>query len=247
MRILLIGCEVIIRELCDAITRSPHVVDARFLSKGLHDLGARAMRAALQDAIDEVEEKAEKYDAIALGYGLCGNGLAGLEARSIPLVLPRAHDCITLLMGSSSTFERYFQDHPGVYYRSAGWVERGADLEPLARTQTGSGYTLDALVERYGEDNGRYLYDELTRYRQTYQQLTFIETGIEPDEHFEAEARAEAVEKGWRFEKVRGDLSLFRALVSGAWDPDGFLVVPPGHRIVARPDQGIVAAEGVTP
>ncbi len=37
MRILLIGCEVIIRELCDAVTRSPHVVDARFLSKGLHD------------------------------------------------------------------------------------------------------------------------------------------------------------------------------------------------------------------
>ena len=55
MRILLIGCEVIIRELCDAVTRSPHVVDARFLSKGLHDLGARAMRAGLQAAIDEVE------------------------------------------------------------------------------------------------------------------------------------------------------------------------------------------------
>ena len=45
MRILLIGCEVIIRELCDAVARSPHVVDARFLSKGLHDRGARVMRA----------------------------------------------------------------------------------------------------------------------------------------------------------------------------------------------------------
>ena len=128
---------------------------------------------------------AEKYDAIALGYGLCGNGLAGVEARSIPLVLPRAHDCITLLMGSRTRFESYFQDHPGVYYRSAGWVERGADLEPLARNQTGMGFTLDALIERYGEDNGRFLYEELTRYQQTYQQLTFIETGIEPDDRFE--------------------------------------------------------------
>jgi len=128
MRILLIGCEVIIRELCDAVARSPHVVDARFLSKGLHDRGARAMRAGLQAAIDEAEADAEKYDAIALGYGLCGNGRAGLEARSVPLVLPRPHDCITLLMGSRTEFERYFQDHPGVYYRSTGWVERGADL-----------------------------------------------------------------------------------------------------------------------
>ena len=132
-----------------------------------------------------------------------------------------------------------------MYYRSAGWVERGADLEPLARTQTGMGYTLDALIETYGEDNGRFLYDELTRYQQTYQQLTFIETGIEPDDRFEAEARGEAAEKGWRFEKLRGDLALFRGLLSGDWDEANFLVVPPGHRIVARPDQGIVAAERV--
>ena len=46
MRILLIGCEVIIRELCDAVARSPHVVDARFLSKSLHDRGAQAMAQA---------------------------------------------------------------------------------------------------------------------------------------------------------------------------------------------------------
>lgn len=247
MRILLIGCEVIIRELSDAIIHSPHVVDARYLSKGLHDRGARTMREAIQAAIDEAEAVAEKYDAIALGYGLCGNGLSGLEARSVPLVLPRAHDCITLLMGSRSGFERYFQDHPGVYYRSTGWVERGADLEPLARTQTGMGYTLDALVEKYGEDNGRFLYEELTRYRQTYQQLTFIETGIEPDGQAEGEARREADEKGWKFEKVRGDLGLFRGLLAGDWDEANYLVVRPGQRIAARPDHGIVAAEGASP
>jgi hypothetical protein len=246
MRILLIGCEVLIRELCDAIVRSPHVVDARFLTKGLHDRGARVMREGVQAAIDEAETRAGKYDAIALGYGLCGNGLAGVQARSIPLVLPRAHDCITLLMGSRARFESYFQDHPGVYYRSTGWVERGGDLEPLARTETGTGYTLDALVERYGEDNGRFLYEELTRYRRTYQQLTFIETGLEPDGRFEAEARAEAAEKGWRFEKVRGDLELFRGLLSGSWDDARYLVVPPGHRIAARPDQDIVAIERIT-
>ena len=108
------------------------------------------------------------------------------------------------------------------------------------------GYTRDALIDRYGEDNGKFLYDELTRYRQTYQQLTFIETGIEPDDGFENEARAEAADKGWKFEKVRGDLGLFRGLLSGDWDDESFLVVPPGHRIVARPEQGIIAAERVT-
>ena len=134
-----------------------------------------------------------------------------------------------------------------MYYRSTGWVERGGDLEPLARTETGVGYTLDALIERYGEDNGRFLYDELTRYRQTYQQLTFIETGLEPDGRFEALARAEAAEKGWKFEKVPGDLELFRGLLSGSWDEARYLVVPPGHRIAARPDEDIVAIERITP
>jgi hypothetical protein len=132
-----------------------------------------------------------------------------------------------------------------VYYRSTGWIERGGDLEPLARTQTGMGYTLDALIERYGEENGRFLYEELTRYRQTYRQLTFIETGIEPDARAEEAAQAEAAEKGWTFEKLRGDMGLFRGLLAGTWDESDYLVVPPGHRIAARPDQGIVAAERV--
>ena len=71
-------------------------------------------------------------------------------------------------------------------------------------------------MERYGEDNGRFLYEELTRYRQTYRQLTFIETGLEPDGRFEAGARAEAAEKGWTFEKIRGDLEFFEGCCRGA-------------------------------
>jgi hypothetical protein len=245
MRILLIGCEVLLRELCDAILHSPHLIDARFLTKGLHDRGGSTMRAGLQAAIDAAEH--QPYDAIAIGYGLCGNGLAGLQARSIPLVVPRAHDCIALLMGSRHQFGQYFREHPGVYFRSAGWVERGADLEPLARERTGVGYTRDALIERYGEDNGVYLYEELNRYRLTYRQLTFIETGIEPDDRFLEQARQEAVEKGWTFATYRGDLSLFRRLLGGDWNAEEFLVVPPGGSIAPSYDEQIVAIGGPVP
>lgn len=247
MRLLLIGCEVILRELCDAIARSPHVVDTRFLSKGLHDLGAKAMRASLQEAIDAAEAAPTPYDAIALGYGLCGNGLAGLQARSVPLVLPRAHDCITLLMGNRERFEAYFRDHPGVYYRSIGWVERGSDLVPLARLQTGAGASLDDLVERYGEDNGLYLFEELTRYQQAYRQLTYIQTGLEPDSRFEDQARAEAQGRGWQFETISGDLDLFHRLLAGDWDQRDYLVVPPGQQIHACHDDRIVSAGRTTP
>jgi hypothetical protein len=242
MRLFLIGCEVILRELCAAAARSPHLVNIEFQSKGLHDRGAKAMRTALQEAIDAAEARVPRPDAILLGYGLCGNGLAGLEARTIPLVVPRAHDCITLLMGDRDRFEAYFREHPGTYYRSAGWVERGGDLEPLARAQTGAGATLDELVARYGEDNGRFLFEELNRYRRNYRQLAYIRTEVDPDDRFEGEARAEAGRKGWSFERLDGSLALFDRLFAGAWDAGDFLVVPPGGRIAPAHDDRVMTA-----
>jgi len=38
----------------------------------------------------------DDFDAITLGYGLCSNAVAGLSAGRHRLVIPRAHDCITL-------------------------------------------------------------------------------------------------------------------------------------------------------
>lgn len=241
MRIALVGCEVVLRELCDAVVRSPHRADLVILPKGLHDLGARAMREEIQRRIDEADAGAA--EVIVLGYGLCGTGLAGLVARTKPLVVPRAHDCITLLMGSRRRFDAYFAGHPGVYYRSAGWMERGQGLEPMVRDRTGVAATRDALVERYGEDNGAFLYEELTRYQRAYAGLTYIATEIDPDDRFEAAARAEAAEKGWRFERLDGDLSLFRRLLAGDWADEDFLVVPPGGRIAFAGDDRVVRVE----
>ena len=41
-------------------------------------------------------------------------------------------------------------------------------------------------MERYGEDNGQFLYEELTLYQSAYSQLTYIATEIDPDTRFEA-------------------------------------------------------------
>ena len=67
--------------------------------------------------------------------------------------------------------------------------------------------------------------------------------GIEPDDRFERLAREKAVQHGWTFEKLQGDLSLLQALVDGPWDDARFLIVPPGHRVAASFDEGIVRVE----
>jgi hypothetical protein len=236
VRYLLIGCEVLLRELADAVARSPHTIDVDFLPKGLHDLGGARMRQALQTAVDRADPA--RHDAVLMGYALCGNGLHGLEARRVMLVAPRAHDCIALLMGDRRRYDNYFNAHPGVYFRSTGWLERGRDIEQLAHTA--GTFTLADLIAKYGEDNGRYLHQEFTRYETHYRQLTFIETGLECDGRFEQQARSEAAEKHWAFETIAGDLNLFRRLVDGDWDPADFLVVAPGARIVASFDAGVI-------
>jgi hypothetical protein len=241
MRLKLISCEVLFREMCHACAHSPHQVDLEFLPKGLHDLGGKPMAARIQEAVDRTGEG--EYQAILLGYGLCGNGLDGLTARHTRLVLPRAHDCIALLMGSHARYQTYFDGNPGTYYRSTGWLERGQGLQQLTHHTLGFDESLDALVRRYGEDNGRYLFEEMTRYRSQYRKLTFIETGLEAGGEFIAEASAEAREKGWSFERLPGDLAWLGRLVEGVWPEAEFVVAEPGQRIVASYDDRVVKAQ----
>jgi Protein of unknown function (DUF1638) len=245
MHLKLIYCQVFTREMEHVVSRSAHTVDLESIPMGLHSLGVE-MRPHLQERIDAADGAG--YDAILLGYALCGRGTEGLRAGRTQLVLPRAHDCIGVLMGSRHRYASYFQDHPGVYYRSPGWVEfQTPDLKlepafPAQKNPMGEQTTLDEFIAKYGEDNGRYLYEQFSSFRRHYSGLTYISTGIASDEACRAKAHAEAEKEGWAFEEVPGSLTLLERLVNGPWDASDFLVVPPGAAIRATFDEGIVEA-----
>ena len=243
MRYKLIACEILFRELCHVVARSPHRIDVEFLAKGLHDIGRPNMFAELHRVLETVDPAA--YDAVLLGYALCNGGVVGLEPRGrVPLVIPRAHDCITLFLGDKQRYEQYFFDKPGTYFKTMGWIERGDHLAQYTQTsnntdpsqrgvadgKTGQMLSYEQMVERYGADNAQYLWEQLVGMPH-YKRMTFIEMGIEPDGHFEQTARREADRRGWEFEKLIGNLRLFENLVNGPWDPDDFLVVQPGQKI----------------
>ena len=244
MRFKLISCEIFLREMCAAVARSPHRIDFAFLPKGLHDLPAGDMLARVQATLDAVPEG---YDAILLGYGLCNNGVNGLRARHTRLVAPRAHDCITLFFGSKERYLEYFFSHPGTYFKTTGWIERAEAGEELRQLtiphQMGMDRTLEDYIAEYGEDNGRFLYETLVQTARNYGRFTFIEMGVEPDASFEQFTREDATARGWAFEKVQGSMVLIDDLVQGRWRDEAFLVVPPGARIVASHDDGIIRAE----
>jgi len=246
MRLKIISCEVFTRELCDAAARSPHQVDVQFLPKGLHDIGCSGMRERLQSAIDGVDTSL--FDTILLGYGLCNNGIAGLVARGLPLVVPRAHDCMTLFFGSRERYEEYFRQNPGTYFLTTGWIERGeatGELRQLSiQHANGMDLTYRELVEKYGEDNAQYLYEQLCDQTKHYRRLTFIEMGLEPNGSFLSTARKRAEEKGLEFSTEQGSLRMIHALVNGPWQESEFLTVRPGERIVTDFSEGLIRAEG---
>jgi hypothetical protein len=240
MRLTVIACEILFREISWCVSRSENIVDARFLRKGLHDLGEKEMASALQKEIDSVE--AERSEAILLGYGLCNNGIRGLRSRRSKLVVPRAHDCITLLLGSKERYRQYFDANPGTYFKSTGWIERDVPAEQKgAHTQLGLMLTYEEYRKKYGEENAKFLMETMSSWERNYSRMAYVDMGIPGSPDYSADVKKEAAEKKWQFENLKGDIGLIRKLIDGGWDNEDFLVLNPGEKITATYDDGIIS------
>jgi hypothetical protein len=238
---------VLARELHQIASRSKAVVDVTLLPQGLHDLGPVGMRERLQAAVDVATP--DTCDTVALGYALCSRGAEGVVARKVPIVMPRAHDCITLLMGSRERYTREFDATPGTYYYSAGWHERDDSKVGSAMSipaELGMDKSYEEYVDLYGEENAKYIIEELHGGLRHYERMLFLESGLGGDDVARTAAREMAEREGWRFEVAKTDLSLLERLIDGdkpegGWSDD-FLVLAPGESVVATHDERIVEA-----
>ena len=94
MRLAIIGCMVMNREISHLVSESRHVVRVWWLRQGLHDT-PDVLRTELQHAVDEIGRENERlpeslrFEAVILAYGLCSNGVIGLRSRALPVVVPR--------------------------------------------------------------------------------------------------------------------------------------------------------------
>ena len=160
-RYKLICCDVLFRMACRAAALSRNVIDMEFTKLQSHN-EPDALRKEIQGLIDKADADG-LYEAVLFGYGLCGNSTAGLKARGIPLVVPRAHDCCTLFLGSRERFSECFGERLSSQWSSHGYLERskthagGADYGK----STGFGREYADLVGQYGEENAEYIWETL--------------------------------------------------------------------------------------
>jgi hypothetical protein len=244
MRLYAVACDVLARPVYLCAARSPHVVDIRLFERGLHDV-PKDLRSRLQEAIDAAPATA---DAVVLGYGLCGGATAGIVARDKPVVLPRAHDCITLFLGARERYAQETTDGPATYWYVADQLERNdgyrASVGGLAigsDTDAEIEATRAEYVARYGEDNADYLMEVLGGWRVHYGRAAFVSMGVADEAQSEAAAHDEAERRGWAFERIEGSLVLLRRLIDGDWGED-MLVLQPGEQLAMSYDDGVVKA-----
>jgi hypothetical protein len=184
---------------------------------------------------------------------LCSNILAGLCCAHTQLVIPRAHDCITLFLGSKERYQKLFSERPGSYYFTSGWLEcaarRGAkgSVWGGAAMPANSALNLraayDKWVEQYGEDQAKYLMEEMTRWTDAYSHGSFIDFDFLKHLELPRQVQKICTEKGWSYDQVPGDLRLFQAMVDGPWPETDFLLVKPGQKVVPSYDEKIISAQ----
>ncbi len=241
-RLTVIACSSLRPELELLAGEAGTAITFQHLEMGLHQRSAEALHAALQDAIDAAA--ADRCDAVAVGYGLCNRGVVGLRARAVPVVVPRAHDCIGLLLGSNRRYLDQLAAQPGTYFQSAGWLAQADSIrQPDFTFGPNSNVTRERLVARYGEDNADYLLGRFEDFTQHYERLAYIATPAPASALQEAAAQTIAGNRHWQYERLAGDLGWLRRLLSGDWKAREFVILAPGERLALTFDAHLMAAE----
>ena len=249
MLIKFICCDVFARIACELVAKSPHVIDLEFLPMLVHNEPEKLNRLIKEKIDKSINESGRKYDAVILGYGLCGNSVTGLSCP-VPMIIPRAHDCCTIQMGCKENFIAAFGDILSARWSSTGYFERchginnyyaGEDIKQHASYKTSAEYM--GYVEQYGDDNADYIWETMHPGIETDEAVYIKIDGFEYSDSFE-NYKAEIEKSGKKLKIVNGDISMLKSLIDGEWDDERFLVVPLGKKIVGVYDMQYVMKAG---
>ncbi|MDR1082208.1 MAG: DUF1638 domain-containing protein [Deltaproteobacteria bacterium] len=231
-RLGIVACDVVRDEMAMAIDGRD--IPLKILEYALHEK-PKEMPGAINRAVEEMTSSGG-CQKVALGYGLCSNGTVGVSCSG-GLVMPRCHDCISMLLGSPARYMKLFSENPGTMWITDGWIRNGGD--PM------STYEL-RYKPRMGE---RKAFKGMSMEIANYTNFCLINNGIGDQDELRRMTRESAKFFGKEFREVEADLSYFKAFVEGPWGEDDFLLLGPGDKVdesfFYKSPEAFLAAGGV--
>lgn len=246
MNIAFIGCMVMAREISYEASKSGNVCRTWWLRQGLHDT-PRLLKKELQRIINEIEaennrlNEEKSFDYICLGYGMCSDSVSGLKAGSVPIVVPKCDDCISLFLGSSDRYHYLLEKYPGTYWYNPGWIEHG-----FTPSKESYEKRYEEYVHTYGKDNAEFLMEAEGGWKDAYNSCIYIKSPVYDKAEYQEYAKKAAEHFGMDFIFEKGSMNMFHKLLNGPWNEKEFLICPAKH-IIHRvyDDRKLVAAQGL--
>lgn len=235
----IIACDVLRDEVVALSKDALRLATTLFLRQGLHN-DPPLLRKEVQVAIDQIEQDFPQVQEIVLVYGLCSRGIEGVCTSRCRLIIPRAHDCITLLLGDRRVYQAQADKHPGTYWYSPGWNRCHVPPGPARYESLAEEYR-----KKFSADDVQYLLEMELSWMKNYSRAAYVELPGSTSEQAAAFTQECATWLGWTFDHFTGDVSLLRDLLSGSWDDERFLVLLPGHSPVLSADDRVITSEQV--
>lgn len=234
MATLLISCEIFRPELELLAGEGIELPETVFLEAQLHNIPEK-LRGTVQDVIDEFEDTHSEASTIFLSYGLCGRGMCGVHSRRATLVVPRIHDCISMLLGQEHNKEHAVTREGAIYWSSPGYLESfqiNLHLHYDIR--------LAQFEEKFGKAKAlRMMKAEQAIYR-NYHCLGYI-SWPEMKGRYEETAREVAETVGIPYTEYAGNSSFLRELIAGGHNNQRFLHIDPGYTMDMDIDGTIIS------
>jgi len=229
-KIALIGCFALEREISAIGAGLDHLIRWELLRDSLHEQPA-LLHQMLARALASAEADPE-VDSVILVYGACGMAVVGLAPERCRLVMPRAHDCVTLLLGSKDRYAACMAADPSLYWYTPGWCRSGRmpgpDRENTIRADLEGRLDSEQVETFLAIDR-----ESLTN----HSHAAYTDLALPGDVAQHAYASHCTHCLGWKLKHERGDPRLLIDLLNGAWDDERFLVVQPGEQIAASGDR----------
>jgi hypothetical protein len=118
-------------------------------------------------------------------------------------------------------------------------------LPSRAGLKTGNEAVYDEWVKKYGAERAQYLKEVMGQWTSHYTHGVLIDFDFIKPLNLGQRVEEICGARGWQFEQINGDLKLLQRWLNGQWDPESFLIVQPGQKVVPSHELGIIKAEEI--